>query len=67
MPRFFPLDLLGHGSTFTDVNEVESARVVESVSFFNVMGQESKTPFQGINIVVTRYNDGTTQVNKVLM
>ena len=63
----FPLDLLGHGSTFTDVKEVESARVVESVSFFNVMGQESKTPFEGINIVVTRYNDGTTQVNKVLM
>lgn len=63
----FPLDLLGHGSTYTDVNEVESARVVESVSFFNVMGQESKTPFEGVNIVVTRYNDGTTQVNKVLM
>ena len=63
----FPLDLLGHGSTYTDVNEVEAARVVDSVSFFNVMGQESKTPFEGVNIVVTRYNDGTTQVNKVLM
>jgi hypothetical protein len=63
----YPLDLLGHGSTITGVEELEANRVVDSVSFYNVMGQESKTPFQGINIVVTRYNDGTTMVNKVKM
>lgn len=63
----FPLDLLGHGSTVTGVEEISTARGVKSISFYNVMGQESDKPFDGINIVVTSYTDGTTQVTKVLM
>lgn len=63
----FPLDLLGHGSTVTGVEEMSVAREVKSISFYNVMGQESDKPFDGINIVVTSYTDGTTQVTKVLM
>ncbi len=63
----FPLDLLGHGSTVTGVEEMSTARGVKSISFYNIMGQESSRPFEGINIVVTRYTDGTTQVSKVRM
>jgi hypothetical protein len=36
------------------------------VSYYNVMGQESKTPHQGINIVVTRYSDGSTSTIKLM-
>ena len=67
MYMVFPLDLLGHGSTVTGVEEMSVAREVESIGFYNVMGQESSRPFEGINIVVTRYTDGTTQVSKVRM
>ena len=30
------------------------------------MGMDSKTPFEGINIVVTRYTDGSTSTYKVM-
>ena len=41
-------------------------KTIESVHYYNTMGMESKTPFEGINIVVTRYTDGTTSAQKVL-
>jgi hypothetical protein len=30
------------------------------------MGQQSSKPFEGVNIVVTRYSDGTTSTTKVI-
>ena len=30
------------------------------------MGMESETPFEGVNIVVTRYSDGSSSTYKVL-
>jgi len=33
--------------------------------YYNVMGQQSSKPFDGINIVVKRYSDGTTSSTKV--
>ena len=41
-------------------------KTVVGVSYFNLMGQESSQPFEGINIVVTRYSDGSTSAVKVL-
>lgn len=61
-----PLDLMGHDSAFTAVEEMSADREVESVRYYNVMGMESHEPFQGINIVVIRYNDGSAHVTKVL-
>ena len=50
----------------TEVNEVVSGKTVESVRFYNLMGVESDRPFEGVNIVVTRYTDGSRSTVKVL-
>ena len=34
------------------------------VRYINVAGQESDTPFDGVNIIVTTYTDGTTTTAK---
>ena len=39
---------------------------ITSVKYVNLTGQTSSVPFNGVNIVVTRYSDGTTSVIKVL-
>ena len=62
----YPLDLPAHGAIPTSVKQVNSDKSVQSVSFYNVMGIESRTPHQGINIVVTRYSDGTHSVAKLI-
>lgn len=38
---------------------------VVGVTYVNALGMQSDKPFEGINIVVTRYSDGTTSTNKV--
>ncbi|MBO5541076.1 MAG: hypothetical protein J5980_09050 [Muribaculaceae bacterium] len=53
------------GST-TAIADAKAAKAVESVSYVNLAGQTSTTPFQGVNIVVTRYADGTTSTAKVV-
>ena len=39
---------------------------VQSVTYYNVAGAASDRPWQGINIMVTRYSDGTTSTAKVV-
>ena len=41
-------------------------REVESVNYVNTMGQVSNRPWQGVNVVVTRYTDGTTKTTKAV-
>lgn len=41
-------------------------RQVAAVRYINVAGQESESPFDGVNIVVTTYTDGTTSTVKVI-
>ena len=50
----------------TAVEEVAASKTVKSVRYYNLMGMESEQPFQGINIVVTRYNDGSISTVKVM-
>lgn len=38
---------------------------VVGVTYVNALGMQSDKPFEGINIVVTRYSDGTTSTSKV--
>ena len=42
------------------------SRQAVSTRYYNVAGQSSATPMDGMNIVVTRYDDGTQAVTKVL-
>ena len=43
-----------------------NARQVAGVKYYNVAGVESDRPFQGVNIVVTRYTDGSMTTTKVV-
>ncbi len=36
------------------------------MKYYNVAGMESNMPFDGVNIKVTTYNDGTTSTCKVI-
>lgn len=61
----YPLDL-DATKVATDVNDVNCAKEVKGVSYFNMMGVESAQPFDGVNIMVTTYTDGTSSATKVL-
>lgn len=60
----FPLE--GGPNVVTAVNDVTARREVASVTYVNLQGMQSATPFEGINIVVTKYTTGETQVAKQL-
>lgn len=61
----YPLNLEA-GNVSTGENDVNSAKEVKGVSYFNMMGVESAQPFDGVNIMVTTYTDGTSSAAKVL-
>ena len=50
----------------TGVDEYRYVGEVVEQMYYNVQGMQSETPFSGINIVVTRYSDGTTTTTKVV-
>lgn len=59
----------GEADTYQGPTAVEEIRYhgeVVSQTYFNVQGMESDKPFDGVNIVVTRFSDGTTSVSKVV-
>ena len=62
----YPLSSGGNSEIVTAVEDVNGKKMVDSVRYYNLMGQESKSPFEGINIVVTRYTDGSSSTAKVL-
>lgn len=62
----YPLDLPAHGAIPTSVVLIPVNRSVVDVRYYNVMGQERQTPHEGINIVVTRYSDGSIMTTKIL-
>ena len=63
--RVYPLDIPLR-LTPTSVTDVTGTKAVASVHYYNIMGMESEQPFEGVNIVVTRYTDGTATTTKVL-
>ena len=50
----------------TVVKEVYTPRTVTGVHYYNLMGARSDKPFDGINIVVTTYSDGSRTSKKIL-
>ena len=50
----------------TSVRAIEADKEVAGVKYYNVAGVESDRPFQGVNIVVTRYNDGSMTTTKLV-
>jgi hypothetical protein len=59
-----PVQIKG-GGTITGI-DVLNAKQIVSEKYYNPAGIESDTPFKGVNIVVTRYSDGSTSTVKVL-
>ncbi len=53
--------------TYTAIeNNVNTAKEVKSVRYYNTLGIESTTPFQGVNIIVTTFTDGTRATVKAI-
>ena len=58
---------MGNVTTVREViQDVTAPRTISSVRYFNLMGVESDKPFDGINIVVTTYSDGSRTSKKIL-
>lgn len=52
--------------TSTNVRTIDADGQVQSVTYYNVAGMSSDKPFDGLNIVVTRYADGSQSTVKVV-
>lgn len=50
----------------TAIADAHATKTVDGVSYVNLAGQTSNKPFEGVNIVVTRYTDGTTSTSKAV-
>ena len=53
-------------SVVTAVNDVNVNKAVAGVKYYNLAGVESDMPFDGVNVVVTTYTDGTKAASKVI-
>ena len=63
---YLSADVLAKVNDGSGVEEVASSKHVTGVRYINVAGQESETPFDGVNIVVTTYDDGSVTTTKVV-
>lgn len=50
----------------TSIFGVESYKVVTGIKYYNLAGVESDVPFQGVNIEVTTYEDGSRTTRKIM-
>ncbi|MCQ2290688.1 MAG: DUF4465 domain-containing protein [Muribaculaceae bacterium] len=66
-PAYFAMDkfTVSDKSEPTGVNDVND-KAVASVKYVNVAGQVSDTAFDGVNVKVTTYTDGSTKSVKVM-
>ena len=50
----------------TGILEFYGGKAILDVTYVNAQGMKSSKPFDGVNIVVTRYSDGTTTTGKIV-
>lgn len=50
----------------TTINTVDATKQVLSHIYYNIAGMASNKPFTGVNIVVTRYSDGSQTATKII-
>lgn len=50
----------------TGVKEMVINGIIESVTYVNAQGMQSDKPFDGLNIVITRYSNGVTTTTKLM-
>lgn len=61
-----PLLSFTPSSPDTGVGQTVAGNQVVARTYYNLAGMSSSVPFDGLNIVVTRYSDGTTRAIKVI-
>lgn len=70
--QYVPGNDAGHATVYemkktnTAVSNVNAAKSVSSVKYVNVAGQVSDSAFDGVNMVVTTYTDGTQATAKMV-
>lgn len=64
--KVYPLDLVASSDNniITAVSRLDTAKAVQSVTYSDLAGRTSSKPFAGVNIVITRYTDGTIVTSK---
>ena len=50
----------------TGISTVAGEKQAVSRTYYNIAGMESDKPFNGVNIVVTRYTDGSQATTKIM-
>ena len=63
---YFCMDKFQVNDTATAIKNVNTSKEVASVKYVNLAGIESATPFNGVNIVVKTYTDGTHSTSKMM-
>lgn len=48
-------------------DKASGMRSLKSTRYYNMMGVESSTPFQGVNIIVKEYSDGSRESSKAIV
>lgn len=67
-PMFYVVENMltwGEGGTSTGIDKIGANEIV-SKTYYNSLGIASSEPYNGINIVVTRYSNGTTRTAKIV-
>ena len=59
-------DAMARISETSGIDDITATRQIDTIRYINVAGQESDMPFDGVNIVVTTYTDGTSTTVKVI-
>lgn len=61
------LELTGtNGGVVTGIDAVAAGKVVRDVKFYNLQGVAKAEPWQGVNIIVRTFDDGTRDSKKVV-
>lgn len=60
--QIFPTGIMLNDETITSIETIDNG--VKKVVYYNMQGIESSEPFDGLNIVVTEYENGTKKTNK---
>lgn len=63
---YFCMDKFQVNDAPTAIENVNTTKQVASVKYVNLAGVESSTPFQGVNVVVKTYEDGTRSTSKII-
>lgn len=50
-----------------NTDKANGMRTLKCTRYYNMMGIESSTPFQGVNIIVKEYTDGSRESSKVII